>query len=58
MITYRVDIDGVTVWDDSSAEYLGVDHFPGEYLGRPASGFIELIVDDTCISKAVPEGME
>mgnify|MGYP003326084407 CR=1 FL=1 len=58
MTTYRVDIDGVAVWDDTQTSYLGVEHFPSEYLGRPSSGFIELIVDDTCISKAVPEGME
>lgn len=56
MTTYRVDVDGVTTWSDETAEYLGDDHFPVEYHGRPAVGVIEWFVDDQCISRAVPEG--
>lgn len=56
MTTYRVEVDGVTVWTDTQDSYLGVHHFPDEYRGRPTSGYIALFVNDECISHAVPEG--
>ena len=55
MITYRVDIDGVTVWDDSSAEYLGATHFPEEYWGPATTSTIEWFVNDIRISHIQPE---
>lgn len=58
MITYRVEIDGIEEWSDSSSEYLGINHFPAEYHGRPTTGSIKLYVNDVLISNAVPEGSE
>jgi hypothetical protein len=55
MFTYRVDKDGVTVWEDSSDEYLGATHFPQEYWGPSMSSIIEWFVDDIRISHIQPE---
>jgi hypothetical protein len=58
MVTYRVEVDGVEEWSDTSDEYLGVHFYPHEYLRRPTSGSIKLFVNDELISNAVPEGTE
>lgn len=34
MTTYRVDIDGKTVWTDTTDDYQGAGHF-GDHLARP-----------------------
>jgi hypothetical protein len=57
MTTYRVEVDGITVWEDVQDSYLGHHHFPEEHRGRPATGTVALFVDDECISFAVPEGV-
>lgn len=55
MITYRVDKDGVTVWEDSSDSYLGAEHFPVDYWGPVTTGTVEWFVDDIRISHIQPE---
>lgn len=34
--TYRVDVDGKTVWTETRDSYEGDGVFPAEYLNRPA----------------------
>ena len=58
MTMLRVEVDGVEVWRDEPAEYLGIHGFPIEHRTRPATGWVDLIVDDVIISHAVPEGFE
>jgi hypothetical protein len=56
--TYQVLVNGIEAWTASTADYDGILEFPPEYLGRPASGFIELLVDDVVVSVSRPEGEE
>jgi hypothetical protein len=35
MTTYRVEVDGDTVWTHETPEYEGAKTFPAEYLARP-----------------------
>lgn len=37
MTTYRVEIDGETVWEDERDDDLGAKAFPAEYLTRPVA---------------------
>lgn len=58
MTSYKVEVNGVEEWADTSTEYIGVHHFPEAYRTRPSAGSIKLFVDDVLISNAVPEGDE
>lgn len=58
MTTYQVLVNGIEAWTASTADYVGTHEFPIEYRGRPASGFIELLVDDVIVSVSRPEGEE
>lgn len=55
MTTYRVDIDGETVWTEERDQYDGLSVFPPEYLSRPAEPEGELrpthdlFIDDVLI---------
>jgi hypothetical protein len=51
--TYRVEIDGVTVWSGDSAEY-DRSVIPVEYRGRPESGVVRLFVNDELIGEQIP----
>lgn len=43
--TYRVDVDGTTVWSTETDTYDGLAVFPAEYLARPTSGEVRLFVN-------------
>lgn len=45
MVKYQVKVDGKSVWKHETDEYEGTQVFPREYLGRPESGTVELLVN-------------
>ena len=53
MTTYRVEIDGETVWSDETPEYES-KRFPAEYRDRPKKGAVHLYVDDELIAVQKP----
>lgn len=53
MTTYRVEQDGQTVYESTSAEY-DRSVIPDEYRARPEQGEVRIYVDDELISVAVP----
>jgi hypothetical protein len=57
---YRVDVDGETVWSDTSEEYEGTKFFPEEYRQvRPASGtVVELVLNGEVIGRQISQDDE
>lgn len=56
MTTYRVEMDGETVYENKTKKYEK-DGIPVEYRNRPPAGsVIRLYVDDELIAVNVPEG--
>lgn len=51
---YEVRVDGKAVWSEDRDGYEGRDAFPAEYLQRPTSGVVELVVDDEIIARQEP----
>ena len=55
MHTYRVKINGRTVWRDTTdSDDVTVKHFPAEYRARPAKGEVHLFIDDECVGVQTP----
>lgn len=48
-VKYQVKVNGKTEWKHETAEYEGTQVFPPEYLGRPDSGTVELLVNGEVI---------
>lgn len=61
MASYRVDIDGETVWSDSDdSDTPDVLRIPAEHLARPASGepAKHLFVNDECVGVQISHDEE
>lgn len=56
--TYRVDVDGTTVWTGETDDYQGLTVFPAEYRGRPETGEVCLFVNDELIGRQISEADE
>ena len=52
--TYQVVIDGEIVWEHETEEYEGLTTFPANYVARPESGAVHLIVNGETIGIQVP----
>jgi hypothetical protein len=50
---FRVEIKGKEVWSGEFSN-ASAHNFPAEYLARPATGAVHLIVDDETIGIQVP----
>lgn len=57
MTTYRVEKDGVVVYEHETDEYEK-EGIPAEYRARPESGEVRLYVDDELIGVQIPLDVE
>jgi hypothetical protein len=54
MTAYSVVIDGVEVWGAVTETYEDIQVFPAEYLDRPTSGAVHLLIDNVVIGVQIP----